>query len=147
MLKNTILYFLLILFFASCKTIEYIPNYSEVKVLNPKKEYLLKEKKYTLIMTSGLGCGYCNAAMKALQKFKHSDNLKIVVAEFGNEHTIKRYHARYMDSYLFINPKDASIFSNKFFPIFNLYKGNQLVWGYDGYRETHISKIESIIKE
>ena len=145
MLKKTIILLLAILSLNACKVVEYMPKYDTLEVLN-SKEYLTQEKEYTLIMTSGLGCGYCNSAMKALQKFKHSNQLKIVIAEFGNAITIKRYHARFFDSYLFLNPKDGSVFSNRFFPIFKLYKGAELIWAYEGYREGHISKIESYLK-
>ncbi|WP_196885682.1 hypothetical protein [Aureivirga sp. CE67] len=130
----------------SCRTIEYIPDYSSVEVLNTK-EYFKEEKEFTLIMTAGVGCGYCNQAMKDLLIFDKSPKLNIVVAEFGNPMTIKRYHQRYLDKYLFINPKDGSVFPNDFYPIFQLYKGKELIWGYEGYKKEHIVKIKSYLKE
>lgn len=93
-------------------------------------------------MISGLGCGYCE---KALRDFKVFDEtlVNVIVLEYGTSIKALKRHASHYSKYKFLSPETIECDAGKvnFFPIFYLYNSKEFIWNYKGYAHDLVDKI------
>jgi len=120
-----------------------LPDFSNCDYINERNTL---NKTYTIVLVARAGCDYSNDAIKDLSTLSESENLTILIYEYGDLSTIKFLHEEFFNSFPFIHANNCMHYSNDFSPVLFFYKNKSLIWKKEGWTAKYLKKILRSIK-
>ncbi len=121
------------------------PFFNEDIIINKEKKFN-NDKNFTLVIVSSPKCGFCKKALKSIYSIKDIKNLNIIVYSYeGKELNMKTYKSTpYFNSFIFLDAEKDTFnsYDKYFFPIFYLYKREELIWKEKGYGSRTLARIK-----
>lgn len=105
-----------------------------------------KNKKADLVLISGVGCGYCERALKQLEDLDR-ESTNIIVYEIGSKVHIEKMHSKYFSKYAFIEADSCDMFDDIYFPTYYLFIDGKQIWKRKGFYENTVDVVHQKINK